>query len=140
MHTSSGFPADFPMSLYLLTQAVVMLLAGLFLTWAGTEGCIYFFYIFFLCRVIRTTAYLLYSLHVNSCLYYWASAYEGLGSTTWVYDGEGNRYKPRLRSPCSTAHCDEWEQERRWLDAAGFIKISEERTGETQEKMWHQRE
>lgn len=96
------------MSLYLVTQAVVMLLAGLFLTWAGTEGCIYFFYIFFfLCRVIRTTAYLLYSLHVNSCLYYWASAYEGLGSTTWVYDGEGNRYKPRLRSLCSTAHCDE---------------------------------
>ncbi|KAM6409009.1 cyclic nucleotide-gated channel beta-1 [Rhynochetos jubatus] len=43
-------------------------------------------------RVIRTTAYLLYSLHVNSCLYYWASAYEGLGSTTWVYDGEGNSY------------------------------------------------
>nr|XP_013799694.1 PREDICTED: cyclic nucleotide-gated cation channel beta-1 [Apteryx mantelli mantelli] len=43
-------------------------------------------------RVIRTTAYLLYSLHVNACLYYWASAYEGLGSTTWVYDGEGNSY------------------------------------------------
>ncbi|NXO24931.1 CNGB1 protein, partial [Cisticola juncidis] len=43
-------------------------------------------------RVIRTTAYLLYSLHMNSCLYYWASAYEGLGSTTWVYDGEGNSY------------------------------------------------
>ncbi|KAM9269121.1 cyclic nucleotide-gated channel beta-1 [Cariama cristata] len=43
-------------------------------------------------RVIRTTAYLLYSLHVNSCLYYWASAYEGLGSTTWVYDGKGNSY------------------------------------------------
>ncbi|XP_026712559.1 cyclic nucleotide-gated cation channel beta-1 isoform X2 [Athene cunicularia] len=43
-------------------------------------------------RVIRTTAYLLYCLHVNSCLYYWASDYEGLGSTTWVYDGEGNSY------------------------------------------------
>lgn len=101
---------------------------------------LFLLYFFFLCRVIRTTAYLLYSLHVNSCLYYWASAYEGLGSTTWVYDGEGNRYKPRLRFPCSTAHCDEWEQERRWLDAAGFIKISEERPGESQEKMWHQRE
>ncbi|XP_009289079.2 PREDICTED: cyclic nucleotide-gated cation channel beta-1 [Aptenodytes forsteri] len=46
----------------------------------------------YICRVIRTTAYLLYSLHVNSCLYYWASDYEGLGSTTWVYDGEGNSY------------------------------------------------
>lgn len=45
----------------------------------------------FLCRVIRTTAYLLYSLHLNSCLYYWASAYQGIGSTHWVYDGVGNR-------------------------------------------------
>ncbi|XP_029782023.1 cyclic nucleotide-gated cation channel beta-1 [Suricata suricatta] len=43
-------------------------------------------------RVIRTTAYLLYSLHVNSCLYYWASAYQGLASTHWVYDGVGNSY------------------------------------------------
>uniref|UniRef100_A0A8D0GN87 Cyclic nucleotide gated channel subunit beta 1 n=1 Tax=Sphenodon punctatus TaxID=8508 RepID=A0A8D0GN87_SPHPU len=43
-------------------------------------------------RVIRTTAYLLFSLHVNSCLYYWASSYQGLGSTTWVYNGEGNSY------------------------------------------------
>lgn len=45
----------------------------------------------FFCRVVRTTAYLLYSLHVNSCLYYWASAYQGIGSTHWVYDGVGNR-------------------------------------------------
>uniref|UniRef100_A0A674HWU0 Cyclic nucleotide gated channel subunit beta 1 n=1 Tax=Terrapene triunguis TaxID=2587831 RepID=A0A674HWU0_9SAUR len=43
-------------------------------------------------RVIRTTAYLLFSLHVNSCLYYWASWYQGLGSTIWVYDGKGNSY------------------------------------------------
>ncbi|XP_012662268.1 cyclic nucleotide-gated cation channel beta-1 [Otolemur garnettii] len=43
-------------------------------------------------RVIRTTAYLLYSLHLNSCLYYWASDYEGIGSTHWVYDGVGNSY------------------------------------------------
>ncbi|XP_034644574.1 cyclic nucleotide-gated cation channel beta-1 [Trachemys scripta elegans] len=43
-------------------------------------------------RVIRTTAYLLFSLHVNSCLYYWASSYQGLGSTIWVYDGKGNSY------------------------------------------------
>nr|ANV21122.1 cGMP-gated cation channel beta-1 [Amia calva] len=43
-------------------------------------------------RVIRTTAYLLYSLHCNSCLFYWASDYEGLGSTKWVYDGIGNSY------------------------------------------------
>lgn len=43
------------------------------------------------CRVIRTTAYLLYCLHMNACFYYWASDYEGLRSTKWVYDGEGNR-------------------------------------------------
>ncbi|XP_058530824.1 cyclic nucleotide-gated cation channel beta-1, partial [Ochotona princeps] len=43
-------------------------------------------------RVIRTTAYLLYSLHLNSCLYYWASDYQGIGSTHWVYDGVGNSY------------------------------------------------
>uniref|UniRef100_A0A665TC60 Cyclic nucleotide gated channel subunit beta 1b n=1 Tax=Echeneis naucrates TaxID=173247 RepID=A0A665TC60_ECHNA len=43
-------------------------------------------------RVIRTTTYLLYCLHCNACLYYWGSAYNGLGSTKWVYNGEGNSY------------------------------------------------
>ncbi|KAM9301919.1 cyclic nucleotide-gated channel beta-1 [Gastrophryne carolinensis] len=43
-------------------------------------------------RVIRTTLYLLYCLHMNACFYYWASDYEGLRSTKWVYDGEGNSY------------------------------------------------
>ncbi|KAF4798001.1 Cyclic nucleotide-gated cation channel beta-3 [Turdus rufiventris] len=43
-------------------------------------------------RVIRTTGYLLFILHINACLYYWASDYEGIGSTRWVYDGEGNMY------------------------------------------------
>uniref|UniRef100_A0A8C6SSC3 Cyclic nucleotide gated channel subunit beta 1b n=1 Tax=Neogobius melanostomus TaxID=47308 RepID=A0A8C6SSC3_9GOBI len=43
-------------------------------------------------RVIRTTTYLLYCLHCNACLYYWASAFNGLGSTQWVYNGEGNSY------------------------------------------------
>ncbi|KAH0619430.1 hypothetical protein JD844_000044, partial [Phrynosoma platyrhinos] len=43
-------------------------------------------------RVIRITAYLLFSLHVNCCLYYWASSSQGLGSSAWVYDGEGNSY------------------------------------------------
>ncbi|MCI4380343.1 hypothetical protein PGIGA_G00238920 [Pangasianodon gigas] len=43
-------------------------------------------------RVIRTTSYLLYSLHVNACLYYWMSSVRGLGATTWVYNGEGNAY------------------------------------------------
>ncbi|XP_068607454.1 cyclic nucleotide-gated channel beta-3 [Brachionichthys hirsutus] len=43
-------------------------------------------------RVIRTSAYLLYSLHINACLFYWGSDYEGLGSTKWVYNGKGNAY------------------------------------------------
>uniref|UniRef100_A0AAQ6IJZ8 Cyclic nucleotide-binding domain-containing protein n=1 Tax=Anabas testudineus TaxID=64144 RepID=A0AAQ6IJZ8_ANATE len=43
-------------------------------------------------RVIRTTTYLLYCLHCNTCLFYWYSALDGLGSTSWVYNGEGNSY------------------------------------------------
>ncbi|XP_078542281.1 cyclic nucleotide-gated channel beta-3 [Lissotriton helveticus] len=43
-------------------------------------------------RVVRTTGYLLFILHLNACIYYMASAYEGLGSTKWVYDGNGNMY------------------------------------------------
>uniref|UniRef100_G1KJT5 Cyclic nucleotide gated channel subunit beta 3 n=1 Tax=Anolis carolinensis TaxID=28377 RepID=G1KJT5_ANOCA len=43
-------------------------------------------------RVIRTTGYLLFILHLNACVYYCASVYEGLGSTKWVYDGKGNMY------------------------------------------------
>uniref|UniRef100_A0A8C4F2L3 Cyclic nucleotide gated channel subunit beta 1b n=1 Tax=Dicentrarchus labrax TaxID=13489 RepID=A0A8C4F2L3_DICLA len=46
----------------------------------------------FIYRVIRTTTYLLYCLHCNACLYYWGSAYQGIGSTKWVYNGEGNSY------------------------------------------------
>ncbi|XP_072459729.1 cyclic nucleotide-gated channel beta-3 [Notamacropus eugenii] len=43
-------------------------------------------------RIFRTTGYLLFVLHVNACIYSWASEYEGIGSTKWVYDGKGNRY------------------------------------------------
>ncbi|XP_039697912.1 cyclic nucleotide-gated channel beta-3 [Pteropus medius] len=43
-------------------------------------------------RVFRTTGYLLFTLHINACIYYWASAYEGLGTTKWTYNGEGNKY------------------------------------------------
>ncbi|XP_075931351.1 cyclic nucleotide-gated channel beta-3-like [Anarhichas minor] len=43
-------------------------------------------------RVIRTTGYLLYALHLNSCAYYVASMHQGIKTTTWVYDGEGTAY------------------------------------------------
>uniref|UniRef100_A0A3Q3GU98 Cyclic nucleotide gated channel subunit beta 1a n=1 Tax=Labrus bergylta TaxID=56723 RepID=A0A3Q3GU98_9LABR len=50
------------------------------------------FMMVFCFRVIRTSTYLLYSLHINACLFYWGSDYEGLGSTKWVYNGKGNAY------------------------------------------------
>ncbi|XP_032813579.2 cyclic nucleotide-gated channel beta-1-like [Petromyzon marinus] len=43
-------------------------------------------------RVIRTTGYLLFSLHLNACFYYFVSDMEGLGSTRWVYNGKGYSY------------------------------------------------
>uniref|UniRef100_UPI00398EA2B6 cyclic nucleotide-gated channel beta-3 n=1 Tax=Pristiophorus japonicus TaxID=55135 RepID=UPI00398EA2B6 len=43
-------------------------------------------------RVARTTGYLLFLLHMNACMYYWASEYEGINSTKWVYNGKGNSY------------------------------------------------
>uniref|UniRef100_A0A8D0A9Q8 Cyclic nucleotide-binding domain-containing protein n=1 Tax=Sander lucioperca TaxID=283035 RepID=A0A8D0A9Q8_SANLU len=43
-------------------------------------------------RVIRTTGYLLYVLHINACAFYVASMYQGIATTIWVYDGKGNAY------------------------------------------------
>ncbi|XP_056155225.1 cyclic nucleotide-gated cation channel beta-3-like [Lampris incognitus] len=43
-------------------------------------------------RVARTTGYLLFVLHINACLYYVASVYQGINTTKWVYSGEGNAY------------------------------------------------
>uniref|UniRef100_A0A8B9HPU1 Cyclic nucleotide gated channel subunit beta 3, tandem duplicate 2 n=1 Tax=Astyanax mexicanus TaxID=7994 RepID=A0A8B9HPU1_ASTMX len=43
-------------------------------------------------RVIRTIGYLLFILHLNACVYYVASAYEGIGTTKWVYSGVGSAY------------------------------------------------
>lgn len=47
-------------------------------------------------RVARTTGYLLYMLHLNACAYFVASVHQGLGSTTWVYDGKGTAYVKSL--------------------------------------------
>ncbi|KAM9774963.1 cyclic nucleotide-gated cation channel beta-3-like isoform X2 [Syngnathus typhle] len=43
-------------------------------------------------RVARTTGYLLFSLHINACAFYVASVYQGLGTSTWVYNGNGTAY------------------------------------------------
>uniref|UniRef100_A0A7N8Y6W4 Cyclic nucleotide-gated cation channel beta-3-like n=1 Tax=Mastacembelus armatus TaxID=205130 RepID=A0A7N8Y6W4_9TELE len=43
-------------------------------------------------RVARTTGYLLFMLHLNACAFYVASVYQGLATTTWVYDGKGTAY------------------------------------------------
>nr|XP_019942828.1 PREDICTED: cyclic nucleotide-gated cation channel beta-3-like [Paralichthys olivaceus] len=43
-------------------------------------------------KVARTTGYLLFVLHLNACIFYVASVHQGLGSTTWVYDGKGSAY------------------------------------------------
>uniref|UniRef100_UPI001ED7DCAD cyclic nucleotide-gated cation channel beta-3-like n=1 Tax=Scatophagus argus TaxID=75038 RepID=UPI001ED7DCAD len=43
-------------------------------------------------RVARTTGYLLFMLHLNACAYFVASVHQGLGSTTWVYNGAGSAY------------------------------------------------
>ncbi|XP_059391118.1 cyclic nucleotide-gated cation channel beta-3-like isoform X1 [Carassius carassius] len=43
-------------------------------------------------RVIRTIGYLMFILHLNACLYYVASEYQGIGKTKWVYSGQGSAY------------------------------------------------
>ncbi|KAF7654522.1 hypothetical protein LDENG_00068600, partial [Lucifuga dentata] len=43
-------------------------------------------------RVIRTIGYLLFMLHLNACIYYVASDYQGIGQTKWVYSGLGSAY------------------------------------------------
>uniref|UniRef100_A0A671NKA5 Cyclic nucleotide gated channel subunit beta 3, tandem duplicate 2 n=1 Tax=Sinocyclocheilus anshuiensis TaxID=1608454 RepID=A0A671NKA5_9TELE len=43
-------------------------------------------------EVIRTIGYLMFILHLNACLYYVASEYQGIGTTKWVYSGEGSAY------------------------------------------------
>ncbi|KAM6953119.1 cyclic nucleotide-gated channel beta-3-like [Aplochiton taeniatus] len=43
-------------------------------------------------RVIRTIGYLLFILHVNTCVYYLASDYQGIGKTKWTYSGRGSAY------------------------------------------------
>ena len=41
-------------------------------------------------RIVRTIIYMLYMIHLKGCAYYILSAYEGIGSNSWTYDGEGS--------------------------------------------------
>jgi hypothetical protein len=41
-------------------------------------------------RIIRTCIYMMYMIHANACAYYGLSTWEGIGSTTWTFNGIGN--------------------------------------------------
>uniref|UniRef100_A0A1I8HBV2 Cyclic nucleotide-binding domain-containing protein n=1 Tax=Macrostomum lignano TaxID=282301 RepID=A0A1I8HBV2_9PLAT len=41
-------------------------------------------------RIVRTILYMIFIIHVEACIFYQVSKWEGLGSNTWVYDPESN--------------------------------------------------
>ncbi|ODM95313.1 Cyclic nucleotide-gated cation channel beta-1 [Orchesella cincta] len=43
-------------------------------------------------RIFNTCLYMLYMIHCVACSYYALSTWEGIGATTWTFDGHGNAY------------------------------------------------
>lgn len=41
-------------------------------------------------RIFHTCLYMLYMIHLVACSYYGLSTWEGIGTTTWTFDGHGN--------------------------------------------------
>ncbi|CAL8070629.1 unnamed protein product [Orchesella dallaii] len=43
-------------------------------------------------RIGNSCLYMLYMIHCFACSYYFLSTWEGIGATTWTFDGHGNAY------------------------------------------------
>ena len=46
----------------------------------------------YMIRIVRTVIYMIFLIHLETCGYYWVSAYEGLRLNEWTYDGRGVAY------------------------------------------------
>lgn len=63
-------------------------------------------------------------LHLNACVYFVASVHQGLGSTTWVYDGNGTAYVQSLLFAAAAVRKVEEKNYRKRQTTRAFIWIS----------------